>query len=144
MQTLYNEGHFENCATTRTLILSLGRLCVIRPITEKLSEPDNLYKTKSCILYFILIRNNLLSVITLSCMPVVSKSYFKTQYYSQIGHVRPPVVSDHLLSDHDLYDKTLNFFLSLYTVNSLLTNTSVRRTPGVLATATTFWGMTVL
>ena len=77
-------------------------------------------------------------------MPVVSKSYFKTQYYSQIGHVRPPVVSDHLLSDHDLYDKTLNFFLSLYTVNSLLTNTSVRRTPGVLATATTFWGMTVL
>ena len=131
MQTLYNEGHFENYATARTLILSLGSLCVIRPITDKLSEPDNLYKTKPCILYFILIRNNLLSVITLSCMPVFSKSYFKTQYYSQIGHVRPPVVSDHLLSDHDLYDKTLKFLLSLYTVNSLLTNTSVRRTPGV-------------
>ena len=76
-------------------------------------------------------------------MPVASKSYFKTQYYSQIGYARPPV-SDHLLSDHDLYDKTLKIFLSLYTVNSLLTNTSVRRTPGVKATATTFWGMTVL
>ena len=120
MQTFYNGGHFENYATACTLIVSLGRLCVIRPITEKLSEPDNLYKTKPCILYFILIRNNLLSVITLSCMPVVSKSYFKTQYYSQIGHVRPPVVSDHLLSDHDLYDKTLNFFfIPIYSQLSL-------------------------
>ena len=50
------------------LILSLVRQCVIRPITEELSEPDNLYETKPCILCFILIRNNLLSVITLPCL----------------------------------------------------------------------------
>ena len=77
MQTFYNGGHFENYATACTLIVSLGRLCVIRPITGKLSEPDNLYKTKPCILYFILIRNNLLSVITLSCMPCSQYELFQ-------------------------------------------------------------------